>query len=209
MLNNRSPCLHLFAWHETTLPLVEIFFVASCITCRACNAHGASEEVPSWEYTGIVISLVCCTMRSSPCVWIGNHTGMVGKIHELLTRLSRHVNIHGFITYQLTGCSEGWRRGYAVVQGSILHIFKSTLHVVGSPVLSWELFCSTCSPSSAAQHCLSIRKMSDLSLERKTKINEGGTSSFKELLTCTSFVVTLCGNESPIARLAQVDITPK
>ena len=117
-----------------------------------------------------------------PCVWIGNHTGMVGKIHELLTRLSRHVNIHGFITYQLTGCSEGWRRGYAVVQGSILHIFKSTLHVVGSPVLSWELFCSTCSPSSAAQHCLSIRKMSDLSLERKTKINEGATSSFKELL---------------------------
>jgi hypothetical protein len=68
--------------------------------------------------------------QAHPCVWIGSNVGTVGKINKILSGISSNVYMHGFLTYQVDGSLDGWRRGYAIIQGATLHIFKSALHVV-------------------------------------------------------------------------------
>ncbi len=60
--------------------------------------------------------------------------------------------------YLLAGSSKGWRRGYAVLQATKLHMFKSSEHISSSAVFSWDVFGTVCAPSAVAENALSSQK---------------------------------------------------
>jgi hypothetical protein len=92
-----------------------------------------------------------------PTVWVGKHQGLDQKADRLLQNASG-VLIHGYLMYLLAGSSKGWRRGYAVLQATKLHMFKSSEHVSSSAVFSWDVFGTVCAPSAEAENALSSQK---------------------------------------------------
>jgi hypothetical protein len=75
---------------------------------------------------------------------------------ELIADQVNYKQKSGYVTWS-DYSGKKWKRGYAVIQGSFLHIFKSSDHVVSKPIFSMGLENSLISQSSQAQNCLYIQ----------------------------------------------------
>ena len=89
-------------------------------------------------------------------VFIHGHDKREGSNSALIADQVIYKQKSGYVTWGDHG-GKKWKRGYAVIQGSSLHIFKSSDHVVLKPLLSHDLHGSLISQSSRAQNCIYIQ----------------------------------------------------
>jgi hypothetical protein len=105
---------------------------------------------------GSLVGATTDTTTKNKYVFIDGHDKREHANAELIADQVNFEQKKGYLTWS-DYSGKKWKRGFAVIQGSFLHIFKSSDHVVLKPVLSKQLDGALISSSQHAENCVYVQ----------------------------------------------------
>ena len=118
------------------------------------NAIAALKQAFQTDRDGRGTSSV--TTAKNKNVFIAGHDKRENDNAELIADQVNFEQKKGYLTWS-DHSGKKWKRGFAVIQGSSLHIFKSSDHVVLKPVVSKQLQGALLSSSLHAENCIYVQ----------------------------------------------------
>jgi hypothetical protein len=105
---------------------------------------------------GNLVGATTHTTTKNKSIFIDGHDKREHANAELIADQVNFEQKKGYLTWS-DYSGKKWKRGFAVIQGSFLHIFKSSDHVVLKPVLSKQLEGALISSSQNAENCVYVQ----------------------------------------------------